>query len=173
MSLFEKVVTMTFCLIFSLFANKAEVMMKSLPKDSTTGMISYQEIVRVDSSVTKDVLYASAKDWFANAFRSAKDVIQMEDKENAKLIGKGNLTVSIPMVGPDYSRVDFTVTIQAKDGRYKYTVTNFVSFYGNLEDTKAHKWVPAMYQKVNEQVIALLESLKSKMVRKTAQEENW
>lgn len=58
------------------------------PIDNRTGEITYSEIIKVDS-VKSQELYIRAKVWFVHSFVSAKNVIQLDDKESGKIIGKG------------------------------------------------------------------------------------
>src|SRR5258708_31294843 len=73
-----------------------------LPIDSETNKIMYTEVVKVDSSVTKDILYSKAREWFAIAFKSSNVVIQLEDKENGKIIGKAIMDVYYKSMGREY-----------------------------------------------------------------------
>lgn len=116
---------------------------QNLPLDEKTGKITFTEVVTVDdSTATKDQLYSRAREWFARTFKSSQNVLQMDDKELGKLIGKGNFSI-IPGLYLTDSRVDFTLSIYLKDGRYKYELTDFnhVSYKsgysgGALEDEK-------------------------------------
>lgn len=116
---------------------------QDLPIDKKTGTITFTDVVYVDdSTTTKDQLYSSAREWFARTFKSSQSVLQMDDKESGKLIGKGNLPIKGGMYLAD-GRVDFTISIYLKDGRYKYVITDFnhVSYKkgysgGALEDVK-------------------------------------
>lgn len=95
------------------------------------GKIYFNEVIQVDS-ITKDLLYYNAKVFFAEVFKSANDVIQMDDKENGVLIGKGFTNVYAKAVFRDglIIYLDFTGTvqmwytikIQCKDNRYKYDI---------------------------------------------------
>ena len=58
-----------------------------LPIDEKTGKIVYSEIVKVDSTSSPE-LYLRAKTWFVRNFNSANNVIQLDDKESGKIIGK-------------------------------------------------------------------------------------
>ena len=51
-----------------------------LPKDASTGKISYSEVIQLPGT-TKNELYARGKLWFAKTFNSAQNVIQADDKE--------------------------------------------------------------------------------------------
>jgi hypothetical protein len=105
-----------------------------LPIDSTTGKITYSEVIKVDSVLATE-LFVRANIWFVNNFNSAKNVIQLSDKEAGVVIGKGNFPVTCN--NPNRSAfnvfiqgtVDFTLEIQTRDGRYKYSITD-ISFKG-------------------------------------------
>ena len=58
--------------ILLLFALSNSSSGQTLPIDSTTGKITYTEVVKVDS-ITKDQLYSRALVWFTKTFKSAKD----------------------------------------------------------------------------------------------------
>lgn len=90
--------------------------------------ISFSEVVKVDS-VNKDELFNRARSWFNKSFRSSKDVLNINDKETGALSGKGLMQYySKIFMGSEATRgvIRFTVTIQVKDGRYKYSITDFV-----------------------------------------------
>lgn len=70
----------------------------------------------VDSSVTgsKQELQVKAKMWMANAFKDAKEVIQLDDKEAGEVIGKGNV-----LIGYMSQRCKFTIKISTRDNKYR------------------------------------------------------
>jgi hypothetical protein len=102
-----------------------------LPFDATTHQIAYQGVVEV-AGATKEQLYTRAYEWLAKAYRSANDVIQMQDKEAGRLVGKG--TASVRARGLSAGYVRHTLTIYLKDGRYKYVLTDFVHESGGMKD---------------------------------------
>ena len=53
------------------------------------GEVVYTEVIKVDSLNAKE-LYNRAKKWIVLNYKSANDVIQLDDKEDGILIGKGN-----------------------------------------------------------------------------------
>jgi hypothetical protein len=97
-----------------------------LPIDSATGKIFYKGVVNVDS-VSKQELYLRAREWFVNSFKQSNSVIQMDDKESGTIIGKGNTSISVnSMFGSvEYGFIRFTVSVYIKDGKYKYSFTDF------------------------------------------------
>src|SRR5579862_4414223 len=51
------------------------------------GKAVYEQIDSVTAS--KNELFIRSKIWLVNTFKSSKDVIQLDDKESGKLMGKG------------------------------------------------------------------------------------
>jgi hypothetical protein len=88
--------------------------------------LSFSKVIKTDS-VGKNAIYVAVKDWLASTYKSAKDVIQMDDKEAGLLIGKGNFEYSYG--GLSYAcysgYIDYSIKIQVKDNRYKVEVTSF------------------------------------------------
>jgi len=99
-----------------------------LPIDSLSNKIIYTDVVYVDSLTSKLELYLRAREWFAKTYKSATNVIQMEDKESGKIVGKALLNVYMTtFVGSkeDGGYINYTITLYVKDGRYKYEITDF------------------------------------------------
>lgn len=97
-----------------------------LPIDSNTNKITYSEIINVDSLISKQELYSRAREWFAETYNSSKEVVQMEDKESGKIIGKAITQVYYKMFGTDHPHgyINYTISISVKDGKYKYEITD-------------------------------------------------
>ncbi len=68
-------------------------------------------------------LYSRAKAWVANNYRSAQDVVQLDDKDAHRLIVKGLTTTSWLL---EIGYVRHTLTIETKDGKYRYSLGGFV-----------------------------------------------
>lgn len=99
------------------------------------GEIEFVEVV--ETSLSKDKLYANAKEWVAKTFGDYKSVIQFEDDSNKKLIIKGispidftSATVKVDnFVGMSSTEeLDYTITIECKDNKYRYIVDNINVF---------------------------------------------
>lgn len=98
-----------------------------LPIDSLTNKITYSEAVYVDSLANKQEIFSRAREWFAKAYKSSTNVIQMEDKESGKIVGKALLDVYMTTVFGSQSEggyINYTITIYVKDGKYKYEITD-------------------------------------------------
>jgi len=100
----------------------------------------YTEVVEVKGK-TADQLYSSAREWFAETFNSANDVLQMDDPTAGKLIGKGYTVISESYVtkvalmqipGQIDFKLWYTVKIYIKEGRYKYEIKDFYTQFNNV-----------------------------------------
>ena len=97
----------------------------TMPK--ADGLYGYMEVISVDS-LNKDALFNNAKTFFVDVFKSAKDVIQYEDKPEGKIIGKGLITVTgnqNKVMGQSWERkikAYFSIEILCKDNKYKYRI---------------------------------------------------
>ena len=92
-----------------------------LPK-SDNGKLNFNEVIQVDS-IMQNQLYLNSKQFFIDVFKSAKDVIQMDDKDAGIIIGKAFIDVNAKMLGAYYPvKMWFTIKIQSKEGRFKYEI---------------------------------------------------
>jgi len=127
------------------------------------GEVVYTEIVKSDSTNYKE-LYVRAHVWFANTFNSAQNVVQLDDKDAGHIIGKGvfefDETVMVVWV-------NFTIEIQTKDGKYKYTLSNFLYKGYRLEEIT---FDPSDIQKINLKILNIIDGLKKSMQTNT---NNW
>lgn len=122
-----------FILAVSLNSNAQSLVEFAFPTESNK--IIYQDVVKVDSSLKANDLYLDAKKWIAEKFKSANDVIQMDDTETIVVkafISKGHNAVVTN------AKKWFRLTLEFKDGRYRYTLTDIVyefdvDFMGNYQ----------------------------------------
>jgi hypothetical protein len=98
----------------------------NLEIDSVTKMISYTDVLHVDS-VSKQELYLRAREWFTKYYNNAENVLQMDDKEGGRLIGKSRFKVFHSSILGDQpsGHIHYTLTFYIKDGRYKYEISDF------------------------------------------------
>lgn len=164
--------------------SKAFSQRELLPRNPETKLIEYSDLVLVDSSLTKEKLYLKAKEWFAQSFRSANDVIQMDDKEAGIIVGKGLFSTRYTI-----GNIHFTMKVQVKDGRYKYWISNFRHEElthnwsgGFLENEKpdcgyfliAKKaWVEYIPNAVVEKTILMIQGLKTSLSLDVDKKDNW
>ena len=90
------------------------------------GTIFYEKIVELDSSFTQNILYQNAKLLFVKCFRDSKAVLQLEDKENGKIVGKGTGICEFRYALVKYKmRWLFTLDITVKNGKYRVQLYDF------------------------------------------------
>lgn len=98
----------------------------SLPKNEK-GIIEYTDVVNV-SDADAQALYSRAKLFIAKAFVSGKAVTQLNDDDAKQIVANGNFVPVIKLMmggAGDYGRVHFSITLQCKDGKYRYSITGF------------------------------------------------
>lgn len=158
------------------------------PTDSVTGKIVYKEVVEVDSA-TKGELFDLGKAWFVDAFKSANDVIQNENKEKGEVTGKGlsKLSVEIETGYKDQTAVIslnlyYTISIKFKDGKYKYEIYNiYVSSYldGKTYETSFETYAASSTKsqieiaaEIDSEIRRIISSIKSALVKEES-DEDW
>lgn len=88
---------------------------------------SYTGIVQADTIGAK-VIQGRVRAFVAESFASGKEVVQLDDPDAGTFLIKGTIVpiVKVPLLGKiEYGYVHFTAKWQFKDGRYKYTLSEF------------------------------------------------
>jgi len=97
-------------------------------QDTIAEPIEFKEVISADGTAGGD-LYTLARSWFVETFNDSDSVLEVEDKDNFILMGKGAFTcapIAISLGGlRDSGRVHFTIRVEAKDGRARITLSNF------------------------------------------------
>lgn len=157
------------------------------PIDPDTHLITYTEVVSAQG-IPQTELYARAKLWFAGTFKSAKDVVQADEKEAGVVQGAGWQTIYIKSMGiPSPLKLWYTVKLAVKDGRYKYDISSFrteaeVSKYNlnptanPVEGTLLMEKTPGVFRgiyrqerrQLNDAAVALVSSIKAGMSKPAA-----
>lgn len=162
----KKISAFLLLLMTSFYLQGQDKLMDILPlKD---GVVTYTNVIQVDGT-NKDELYSRAKKWFATMYKSANDVIQLDDKENGEIIGKGNFKISYYARNPI---INHTITISIKDGRFKYVITDLV--YSDIQGDKfpienfPKAWAgkKKLYESVDREVSQLISSIEKSMKSK-------
>ncbi|MCU0428656.1 MAG: DUF4468 domain-containing protein [Cytophagaceae bacterium] len=171
-----KIVFVSLALLLSTWMASAQT--KTFPIDTATKRITFQEKIELPGK-TKDELYQLAKNLGISGKNTVKD-----DAANGTYQYKGQFKVSYPAPQPGIQHsgvVDFLVTIQVKDGKYRYTITNFVhsgdkasggKLEGTLPECGKHTLTLAGWgtikRSVMDQTDKLIESIKNKMANVAA-----
>ncbi len=93
---------------------------------------SKSDIVEVPN-LKANQIYNKSKEWFFISFKSAKSVIDV-DVQNEKLMGKGIATISYTQksgkyVVPINLPFDINISIDIKDGKYRYKIETQIEYY--------------------------------------------
>lgn len=99
--------------------------------------IAVQEVVQAEGKTAAE-LYSAALAWVPTAFKSAKAVIELQDKDAGRVVLKGSVPWSrTPALMPwsFVGNVNFTVTVEVKDGRYRYSIDSFNAVFGTSAKT--------------------------------------
>jgi len=156
------------------------------PVDEKSGEIRYTAIVVLDSTRDKQDLFNNAKEWATNSFVNLNCILQMQDKEDGILVIKANFNTGencVALGGPP-DRVEFTLTIYVKDGRYKYDIKDI--HYKSGSDPKwddkalnqdrpkffmGSRW-EAVQMKTSSAMLYLIKSLEQNMRSKKGKEDS-
>lgn len=143
------------------------------------------EIITEAPDFTKDQIFTGSKVWIAENFKSAKSVIEYENKEDGVIIGNGS--TSYPCTGMECLqagaatdwKLNFTMRIDAKDNKFRTTFTNLSIYkpatynpYAGLnkggEDYITQGALPAIKAKLNAYPVRIKDSLQKNNTNK-----NW
>lgn len=150
--------------------------------------IVYERVITLDSTFPKDKLYKSAKMAVINSFRDSKSVIQLDDKDNGKIICKGIATGHYKYAMVSYNiRWHFTMDITVKEGKYRIQIYDFDEWewtshlltsstpwdnftLGRLytrQAMKGHNPGLIFYKTVNDETLSFIDNIEAKMKGKS------
>ncbi|WP_284461172.1 DUF4468 domain-containing protein [Chryseobacterium sp.] len=156
--------------------------------------LRFEDVIKVDSTVTKEELYNRARSWYADTYKSEKDVMSITDKELGEKSGNGEIWYEHQkfyagvLCAKGY--VMYKINIYVKDGRYKYNFHSFVHegtrcsgggglvSFGILTQDKEHKtesnkgW-REVKDLVNVRIENLINSLSEAMNKKHEASNDW
>ncbi|GEJ44029.1 DUF4468 domain-containing protein [Chryseobacterium sp. ON_d1] len=91
--------------------------------------LKYEEVVKLDSTITKDELFNRARSWIGRTFNKNTSSIDIEDKKEGEITASGIIDYrnkkryygSGCVEGP----IRLSLSIFLKDGKYKYSFHSF------------------------------------------------
>ncbi|MBK7212328.1 MAG: DUF4468 domain-containing protein [Bacteroidales bacterium] len=97
----------------------------ALPIDEDTKLITYKEVVQ--QAGTKLDLFNRAVEWINKNYKNPADVTKVRNPETGliELIHRIELSYDEKGVSRSAGIVDYTLRLELKEGRYRYTFTNF------------------------------------------------
>ncbi len=159
----------------------------SLPVDSITKLITYESVVQSPGKKA-DVLYKKALSWFNAYYKNPAEVIRENDSLKFKITGKPRFKIYNPPdkegTRTDAGLVQYTITLSAKDGRFKYELTDFnwkqPSYYPSERwmDTKSQMYSPVYpeyLKQVDQYVKEVIRNLMDAMLKEkpVKDKDNW
>lgn len=106
------------------FAQKNKPVAPVLPMDAETNLISYTGVVDA-TGVTSKELFKRTIAWAKEFYPIPSSVLQVQDSVNGKIVCKGKFDTKKTKGGQQVAgdRIMYNLTIQFKEGRYKYEIT--------------------------------------------------
>jgi hypothetical protein len=163
-------------MMFLIVLLSTQIIAQTFHKDSLglpalNGAVGMQEVIQIDSA-TKKELYSRAKMWVSEAFKSANNVIQLDDADNGILLLKGITMIEVKTLVKTQMNMRFTLKIEAKEGKYRYSLTNIT--VADIEEAAERYW-KGMYKSFRPPVTKglqdLVDMLKKGMIKTI--EEKW
>jgi len=118
--------------------------------------LTLQEVHEI--TLSKDAIFARSLEWMVRAFVDSSQVIELRDKENGKIIGKG-MTEFYNGEMPTPCR--FTMMIEAKNNKYRVTYSNFTGMWGAARNLPRPLWHSGHIEQVKAKLRKLDASLYS------------
>ncbi|MDJ0367282.1 DUF4468 domain-containing protein [Hymenobacter sp. H14-R3] len=116
--------TTLFCSFSALAQKSADVAVTDFPIKEDK--LYYEGVVDAAPTAKQLDLYRTGRTWFVDTYVDAKEVLQLDDKADGKMMGKGRYKYSF-VNGINISQVlmRFTLALDVKDGKYRYRMYNF------------------------------------------------
>ena len=175
------------CLMGSVaaFAQKGEkVERPAFPVDEETKLVTYTDVIQVPG-ITKDSLYNVAMEWMKKFYKSPSQAIKSQSKEDGVIEIKHQFQLTRDEKGQTVkaAQINYYLTLQFRDGRFKYTITKIhvegPSYFGiekwiNEENFAKDENVTGYLVQIEDFMNKLTESLDSEL-RPAApkKEEEW
>ena len=112
--------------VLMLSANvKAQETKVKLPVDPETKLISYKEVVTVAGTPAE--LFNRAIEWINKQYKNPVDATKVRDQASGviEIIHRVEITRVEQGATLLAGRVDYSMKLEMKDGRFRYTITNF------------------------------------------------
>lgn len=112
-------------LLLSFVTVKAQQNTATPPVDPDTKLITYKEVVTVTGTPTE--LFNRAIEWVNKQYKNPTDATKVRNPATGliEIIHRIELTRDDKGVSRPAGIVDYAMKLEIKDGRYRYTITNF------------------------------------------------
>lgn len=108
---------------------KADDNVETITNEFPTNEIGEFEFKQIkETNLSKDILFANARNWLSNNFNNYKENIQIDDKDEGKLVFNANHLISFNDTSVSWqNKLTFKIIIDIKDYKYRITINNFNS----------------------------------------------
>lgn len=155
----------------------------NLPFDQDSKKILYREVV--DEKGDPGYLYNKAMEWFNYYYPSPTSIFSVQDRVNGKIEGTGRMGIFFTDENGNKLNagvIVYTIRIEFKDNRYRYTITDFnlkggsrfpIEKWMNKEDPAYNpQWNNYLYQ-VDTTMQRLTSTLVEKMKPVEEKKDDW
>lgn len=169
----------------SLFAQKGDATERpAFPIDEESKLVTYTDVIQVPG-VVKDSLYNVAMEWMKEFYVSPSQAIKSQSKEDGVIEIKHQFQLTRTEKGQKVkaAMIEYDMTLQFRDGRFKYTVTKLrvqgPSYFGiekwiNEEQYAKDENVTSYLVQIEEFMLKLTDSLDSELRPEAPKkEEEW
>jgi hypothetical protein len=170
------------------FAQKAPLATPyAVPLDTVTKKITYDGVVEVKNASAEE-LYKRFNDWFHSYYKNPTEVIRENDSIKFMMVGKPRFRIT-DLKPNDAGKTDggivqYTITVAAKNGRFRYELTDFnwkqTSYYACEQwlNVSAPNYSPLYndyLQQLDKTALEVVQALKNAvMVEKAVKDkDNW
>lgn len=168
----------------NVYSQKSTIETPYFPVDEETKLVTYTDVIQVPG-VLKDSLYDVAMAWMKIFYKSPSQVIKSQSKEEGTIDIRHQfyLTRKDKNTEVKAGLINYYLTLQFRDGRFKYTITKLNldgnSYYGienwiNDEQFKKDETTQAYLIQIDKFMMDLIASMESE-VKPVVQkkEEDW
>lgn len=98
-----------------------------MPLDNRTGLITYTGVAEISGKPAGE-LYERGREWLVKTFSSSAIVFEVDNPAEGKISVKASIVYiySNTLTHPPGGMINFTFSMFFKDGKYKYTISDFV-----------------------------------------------
>lgn len=138
-----------------------------LPKDEK-GKVHFTKIIE-SNNLSQEQTYNKSKLFFTKNFNTAKDVIELDDKENGIFIGKGHTILNIQRgKHTTPAPLSFFIKIESKKNSCKVDIYNLIYNSATFAETFFSEYNEARYINANVKNKLIMESYRDQTLEKIA-----
>jgi len=165
--------TLIFALVLSGFSLKAQNVASPFPVDPDTKLITYKEVVQEPGNTGE--LFNRAIEWLNTQYKNPADATKVRNPATGliEIIHRIEITREEKGMTRPAGVVDYSMKLEMKEGRYRYTITNFnyknvsrkpIEFWMDKKDPAYNPEYENYLKQVNDFTLKLIDSLKKGML---------